>query len=488
MNIVKLVNRQAQVRPDAPALVRGSQNIRFRGLAAAVHNLASHLSAQGIAPGDRVGIAIAHSPFHVILILALARLRAISLPVHALHPAETRKAIVDHFKPVTVIARRDQDRIEGCSLLLVDPDWVKKPAEATLPSIMDEDIGDKAWRIYLSSGTTGVPKGVVRTHNFVLTQTLFQASVITCDPKTRFISAMDVNTGASLLRTLRYLTMGSTVVFPQSTGWDGIAAVLADGQPTHTLVSPSHISRWLRELGDRRVAATALTYVGVSGGRLPTALRQRLAEHITSHAFCTYGSTEAGSVALQYPDDPQHEPDSIGRVVPWAEAQVVDAEDRPLPPGEQGRLRFRGYGVATAYYENPEASAKSFRNGWFYPGDLGRISRRGSLFIEAREDETLNVRGLKLMPGETESILAAHPAVAEAAAFRAANASGEEFLIAAVVKRSEIDSKELLNYCREKLGPRAPHRIISVSELPHDAMGKVIRSELARNFRSLRSE
>jgi len=487
MNVVKLINRQAQVRPDAIALMRGSRIIRYRQLAAAINNLATHLSAQGIAPGDRVGVAMGHMPVHMVFILALARLRAVSLPVHALHSAETRKAIVDHFKPVTIVAGREQDRVEGCSLLLADPSWMRKPAEAKLPPT-DEDISSKDWHFHLSSGSTGLPKGVLRTHNDALSQILFQASVVPSDASTRFLCVMDINTGASLMRALRYLTRGSAVIFPEANGWEPVQAILADKEPTHTFISPGHLSRWLRDLGERRAPSPNLTYVVIGGGRLSNALQQRATQQITSKIFTCYGSTETGLMALQHPDDPEHESESLGRVVPWAEVQVVDSGDQPLAPGEQGRLRFRGYGFATSYYENPEATARFFRNSWFYPGDIGRVSARGSLFVESREDDMLNVRGLKVTPGESEGVLAAHPAVAEAATFRARNAAGEEFLVAAVVKREEIDDKELLKYCKEKLGPRSPHRVVSVRELPRDAMGKVLRSELGSKIKPRKAQ
>lgn len=206
MDLIQLIDRQARLRPDAIALKRGASIIRFRQLATAINNLATHLSAQSIAPGDRVGIAMGQTPFHVIVILALARIGAVSLPVHALYPAAIRKSIVDHFKPVTIVASREQDRVEGCSLLLIDPSWARKPADTTLPAIVDEDMGDKAWRINLSSGTTGLPRGVLRTHNDLVTQILFEASVVRSDAGTRFLCTMDINLSASLRRVLRHLT------------------------------------------------------------------------------------------------------------------------------------------------------------------------------------------------------------------------------------------------------------------------------------------
>jgi long-chain acyl-CoA synthetase len=483
MDLMQLIDRQAQVRPEAIALIRGASVVTFWQLAGAIRNLATHLAAQGIAPGDRVGIAMGQTPFHVIVILALARIGAVSLPVHARHPAGTRKAIVDHFTPVTIVAGREKDRVEGCSLLLADPSWLRKPAEAKLPPT-DEDMGDRAWRINLSSGTTGLPRGVLRTHNDLVTQILFEASVVRFDAATRFLCAMDINLGASLRRVLRHLTAGGAVIFTESTSWDAVEGVLASNQPTHSFVSPGFLSGRIRELGERRAPCPALTYVAVGGGCLSPALRQRVAEQITPNVFSVYGSTESGWMAMQYPDDPQLEPESVGRVVPWAEMQVVDAGDNPLPAGEQGHLRFRGHGFATSYCENPEATARFFRNGWFYPGDIGRVSPRGFLFIDTREDDMLNVGGLKVMPGESEGVLAAHPAVAEAAVFRTASASGEEFLVAAVVKREEVDDKALLEYCREKLGPRSPHRVVSVRELPRDAMGKVLRGALVKKIKS----
>ena len=486
MNIVQLIDRQAQVRPGAIALIGGARAIRFRQLARAINNLATHLAAQGIAPGDCVGVAMDQSSLHLILLLALARLRAVCLPAHALHPAATRKSIVDHFRPVTIACHRAKDGVEGCSELLVDPGWLRKPAEATLPPIAPADVSNEVCRFSLSSGTTGLPKGIVRTHGDTLNQVLFQASAFRCDSKTRFLCVMDFNTSASLNRLLSYLASGSTVIIAESPGWDAVQTVLAETEPVHTLLSPGLLGRWLRDLGDRRASCPALTHLSIVGGRLQHAMWQRASRQITPHIFTCYGSTEAGLTALQYPDDPRRERDSVGRIVPWAEVEVIDPDGRPLSPGKQGRLRFRGIGFATSYYENPEATAKAFRDGWFYPGDIGRVSVRGSLFVAAREDDMLNIQGQKIDLSESEGVLAAHPAVAEVAAFRVATATGEAHLVAAVVTRTKIDAGELLKYSRDKLGARAPHLVVPVRELPRDAMGKVARRDLARDFAALR--
>jgi acyl-coenzyme A synthetase/AMP-(fatty) acid ligase len=204
-----------------------------------------------------------------------------------------------------------------------------------------------------------------------------------------------------------------------------------------------------------------------------------MVEQLTPNVFMNYGTTETGMVAVGNPELLHRRPDSVGRVVPWARAQIVDEQDRPLPAGEAGILRFRSIGAADGYYRNPAASAKTFRDGWVYPGDIARLLPDGALVIESRIDDVINVGGIKVEPAGIEDALNRHPDVIEAAVFGAKDRDEREILFAAVVLRGAVDEQALIRHCEEQVGRPVPRRIITVRELPRNEMGKVVKHELA---------
>jgi len=171
-------------------------------------------------------------------------------------------------------------------------------------------------------------------------------------------------------------------------------------------------------------------------------------------------------------------PEITGRIVPWVEAQAVDESDKVKPAGQSGILRYRSRLFPDGYFKDPEASASRFRDGWFYPGDVGSVEG-GLLRVEARSDDMINLGGMKVSPAEVESVLAEHPGVSDAAAFEGRTPRGDRKLFAAVVTSGAVPEDELMAHCRARLGRRAPAKIFKLERLPRNAAGKLLRREIA---------
>jgi acyl-CoA synthetase (AMP-forming)/AMP-acid ligase II len=233
-------------------------------------------------------------------------------------------------------------------------------------------------------------------------------------------------------------------------------------------------------LGEGKAPFADLRHLAVGGAALSPSLIARAQARITPHLYSHYGASEAGLVALAGPEMLRRRPGCAGRLMSWIEAEVVDAGGRALPRGARGELRFRGPGVATSFLGDPEASARSFRDGWFHPGDTGRIGANRLLFIDGRTDERINLNGRKLDPRAIEWALEQHPQVIEAAAFVAPAAKQAEVLCAAVVLRGNLKTAALLEHCRRILGQNAPLRYFAARKLPRNPNGKLLRRELAR--------
>jgi acyl-coenzyme A synthetase/AMP-(fatty) acid ligase len=476
VNIFQAIEGRAQERADAPAILLREEALTFAQLVARVERLAATFAAQGVRAGDVVGVAVESSSRHVLVLLALIRLGAVSIAGHDGLPAARWHALGRHFRVSSVITPREDLRIAG--LRVLPPESGAMPSET--PAI--HPGGEHPWNIALTSGTTGVPRGVALTHAEFLRLSALQRPLLGIDVDARFLCRMSLTTNAVRLRVLHHLCAGGAIVFTGDALPQALEAIDRH-RVTHSFISPIMLQRWLESLPEDHAPFSTLRHLNVSGGALPEAVSRDAERRITPNIAVTYGTTEVGFGAQADPQLRREHPGSVGTLAPWIEAQAVDEHDRPLAAGESGTLRFRGLGVATGYYRpggpTHDHGKGWFRDGWCYPGDVGRVTAERRLYIDGRADEVISLGGPKVNIRRIEQVLAAHPQVAEIAAFGVSAGDAGE-VIAAVVPRGSFDEQALLLHCRS-LGSalEGKLRIVEVRELPRNAMGKVAKLELA---------
>jgi acyl-CoA synthetase (AMP-forming)/AMP-acid ligase II len=194
-----------------------------------------------------------------------------------------------------------------------------------------------------------------------------------------------------------------------------------------------------------------------------------------------YGSTEASLVATAPAQAIAHIAGAVGYVLPDISVEVVDAEDRGLNTGAEGRVRIGGAYHTNGYLGDREETASAFRDGWFYPGDIGYLSPDGILVITGREKTVLNVGGDKVKPETVEDAVLAFPGIEQAAAFQATNEFGVGELCVALIAPKNLNGEGLRAHCERQL-PSAcvPVRFRLVDNLPRNAMGKLEREKLSQ--------
>ena len=193
-----------------------------------------------------------------------------------------------------------------------------------------------------------------------------------------------------------------------------------------------------------------------------------------------YGTTEGGGITVLLPEHAGEAERSVGEPVFATQVQVVDDHGASLAPGEVGHVRYRGPSVAEGFYNDSEASQEAFREGWYYPGDLGRVSTDGHLYLVGRTKDVIIRAGINIYAAEVEQALLEHPAVRDAAAVAWPSRINGEEVAAYVVSAGGVDAETLRAHCRARLAPyKVPLGIFFVSELPKSSAGKVLKSELA---------
>lgn len=484
MNIAYVIRHLARTQPHAVALIEGQSMLSYGALGITVRNTAAWLHRQGIAPGSMVGVTMGQSMGHVITVLALARLGAISVPVHMALKPDVRKLLCDRYRVSVLLTGHKGVAPEGVSEILIDPDSYRSAAD---PGELPPASASGIFRLGLSSGTTGVPKAVAMTHDRALQAAWLQDGLPATRIHDRAVVFMDLNISAGWASCLRQLVSGKTAVLVRSTDPAAFFEAIDRTGATATQTSPAILRSLVESVKGSFPRAPAIERLFAAGGLITPTMQQRIRARISPNLYSRYGSTETGLMSVAAPRDMVRAPNSVGRVVPWVELEVVDENDRMLPPGSTGIVRVRSPEMPDGYYDNPEASAKTFRNGWVYLGDMGALSPDGLLTLEGRADDLINVGGVKVNPNEVEAVLTEHPSIADAGAFATQMPGGANRLVAAVVVREGYDEKTVLAWCRQKLGNVAPVRLVSLPRLPRNAAGKLLRRDLAENIKLERS-
>jgi acyl-coenzyme A synthetase/AMP-(fatty) acid ligase len=477
-NIAESVEVQAGSTPAAIALIALDRVWTYRELIVAVHAIARKLLDSGVQAGQMVGVSMMQTPMHLMTLLAIARVGAISVPVHVATPPAQRLAIVRRYGVCVIVSGRTEFRLDGVPF--IDLSTVPLIAAGRMLPI-DERGPDAPFRIVFSSGTTGEPKGVMYSHRYMLERACATMQTCMVNSDSRLLP-MDLNFTVGFVYAIGMLLKGGAVVLGRTGAPDEMLHQVRAHAVTHWLLSPAIAEQVARPLVDDHIHFPTLRHLRIGGGKPSRRLLDVLFTRFTPHVFEHYGSTEAGVIAVATPELLRRSPECAGRIVASITAQVVDNDDRPVPTGHIGRLRLKTPQMVDGYYGNPEITARRFRDGWYYTGDLACIDMDGLLYLAGREDDVVNIGGSKFDVRDIEQVLESHPSVREAAAFALPLPDGRAVLAAVAAASGQLSVDSLHAWARERLGPHCPVRLFVVDDLPRTATGKKQRERIAEMF------
>ena len=466
-NITDPYRHHARAVADRPAIVHGERVLRYRDLDALVRRTAAHLYSLGLVPGEVVGVALRDTLEHIVIIAALARAGIVLLPLDWRWTAEEKARVALHFGARRVFEEPDIDARWHEAVATADAD--ARFPDADVPLLMS-----------LSSGTTGRPKGPrIRHSQFMARFRVFWIN-LGFNSQDRFLSATPLYYGGGRTFPLAMLYMGATVyMLPPPYEPEELCEAVARHRITNLFLVPTLIRR-LMGLPDERLAPLRrLRLLLSSGAALHPDERKEIRRRVCPAFVEYYSSTEGGGVSFLTPEDPEQFGGSVGRPVFGVEVQCVDEAHRPLPPGSVGRIRYRGPAVADGVWNDPEASREAFRDGWWYPGDLGMLDEHGYLYLKGRAKDMIIRGGINIYPAEVEAVLQSHPAVADSAVVGWPSREFNEEVAAFVILREAVSAGELRELCRAQLAPyKVPKEVFVVRDFPRNALGKVIKADL----------
>jgi acyl-CoA synthetase (AMP-forming)/AMP-acid ligase II len=244
------------------------------------------------------------------------------------------------------------------------------------------------------------------------------------------------------------------------------------------VASPAALAEFVGYYESAPALTAALDVVLSVGGMLSRSLSERVRARVCSNLIACYGSTEANIVATALAHAIAETSGAVGYVTPGVTVGIVDSSGHPLPAGEEGLVRVSGRFTVAGYRGDADESRNAFHDGWFYPGDIGRLTADRLLVLSGRETAVLNLGGDKVSPERIEQALASFPGVQQAVAFAVPNIAGIEELVVAIVT-TNFDADALRSHCEREL-PAAfvPTRFIQVTDIPRSEMGKIDRRRL----------
>lgn len=472
MGIVDPILWHCRRRSDAPAIIMPGKRhhiTSYGELGRMIANVASRASSLGLQRGDVVGVAVENHAAHAALVLGLMHLGIATVSSTASFPNDLGiAAVVGDFSAAPPPA--------GARLLPFDFSWTM--GAGTLATELGPQA-DQICRIVLTSGTTGDSKAVAFTHRMVAARILrFDHSLGTEFPQlTRHYLGFGFGTALGFLFLIYTLTRGGALCFVGDTHPNTINAWELHGIESW-LGSPAGLAKFV-DLLEASARRPALRFVFSGGSLLAPSLARRVRQHMCANVVAGYGATETHMVAAAPAAAIESVDGAVGYLLPGTIVEAVDESGVPLPRGSQGRLRIRGDYVVDGYHGEPATDA--FRDGWFYPGDIGALGADEMLIISGREKFVINAGGNKINPERIEAVLLAHDAITQAGVLGVPNADGiEEPWAVVVIARDDLTESDVQEHCRARLAPDLiPRRILFEATLPRGAMSKIDRRRLS---------
>ena len=363
---------------------------------------------------------------------------------------------------------------------------------ASLP--LHESAEDDDAILLYTGGTTGRGKGVRLTHHNAIANGMQVGLACGLREREVFLHVAPMFHSADLLGTGVTLQGGAHAFLAQFSP-DALLAALQDHGVSFTMLAPTMIILTLQSGDPSQYRLDALrTLLYGSAPMAPEWIRRTIDAFPGTAVVQGYGLTETSPILTVLGDGEHREAMATGdvrllrgagRALVGIDLRIMDEADQELPAGEAGEVCVRGPNVTVGYLNQPEANAQAFREGWFHTGDVGRLDASGYLFLLDRKKDMIITGGENVYSTEVEGALYQHPGVSECAVVGVPDPTYGEALFAAIVpaRGHTLNAEAMIEHCRGLIGGyKIPRRIAFLDQLPKSAMGKILKTELRRQF------
>jgi acyl-CoA synthetase (AMP-forming)/AMP-acid ligase II len=505
MDMGMLLRRHARYRGDHTAFVVGDRAFTYRQFDAYVNKLANALLAAGMEKGEKFATVLPNCAELMAAYWAGAKTGMVIVPMSPLLQEAGLVSLLDDSDTRLVLGHAGFadtfERIRGRlpkigpeGFVLVGGDdrragfrsydaFVVNASEADPPD--PGNIDGDVFNIMYSSGTTGLPKGIVHTHYVRAMYCMIFACSFRIIPESVVLHAGSIVFNGAMVDLMPWMFVGGTYILHESFDAERVIADIERHRVTHIVMVPAQIIAVLNSPAFRPERLMSLEMLHNIGAPLHIEYKKRINALLPGRFYELYGLTEGLMTVLDKHDAVRKE-GSVGCPPPFMQIRIVREDGTDAAPGEVGEIVGRSPCLMPGYYKRPELTAQAIRGGWLYSGDAGYLDEDGYLFLVDRIKDMILSGGVNIYPKDIEEVLIRHPDVREVAVFGVADEKWGEVPVAAVVPRPDaaIDRTALVEWTNARVGAKF-QRIVDVvlyPEFPRNVSGKTLKREMRDDY------
>lgn len=504
MDVGSLFSRHARYRADHPAFVFQDTRLSYAELNAEINRVANGLLDQGVRKGHTVATILPNSPELYEIYWACGKIGAVVVPMSTLLLGQALKTLLNDLDSVVVITcsdfagildgiRAELTAIPGDRFFLIDKDEVPgfqsyqalkssaDPREPEADPVRPED----PFNIMYSSGTTGLPKGIVHTHRTRCMYGLSFASAYRMTPESVTLHAGAIVFNGAFVDLMPTIFLGATYILLPRFDPEEYIEIIAREKVSHVMMVPAQIIALLKTGSFHPDKLESLEMILSLGAPLPRKYKEALNEQLPGRFYELYGVTE-GVITVLDKVDFQRKPDSVGSPLPFFDIRILDEQGEEVPAGTVGEICGTGPVDMQGYHKRPELTEKTIVDGLTHTGDLGYLDEDGYLYLVDRKKDMIVSGGVNVYPKDIEDVAIEHPDVNEAAVFGVPDERwGETPLVAVVLcNGASVDARELMDWINARVGAKFQRvkEVTILEEFPRNVAGKILKRDLRKPF------
>lgn len=494
MHIGGLLSHHAKYAPDRTALIFEGQRLTFGELQARVMRLAAALVEAGCRKGDRVATVLPNCVELIEIYWACAATGLVAVPLSPLLMPTGLASLLTDAAPRRIFACQVtlptvQEALAGGApqtpCIVTDGQgtdgYTHFVAQASGDFTVADISPDDMYNLMYTSGTTGLPKGIIHTHRIRAAYAALFANAWRMTPASVVLHTGAIIFNGAFVTLMPCLMHGATYVLHRQFDAEALINTVAEERVTHVMLVPSQIVAVLNAPNFDPVRLATLEVLLSLGAPLQTVYKDALEQALPGRFHELYGLTE-GFVTILDRRDAIRKRGSVGIPPPFFEMRIVGEDGEEMPIGKVGEIVGRGPILMPSYYQRPELTQEAIRDGWLFTGDLGYVDEDGYLYLVDRKKDMIDSGGVKVYPRDIEEVIAGHPGVLEAVVFGIPDSKWGETPLAVVTAKpgADLDTESLKEWINARVAARYQRvsGVVQVNAFPRNAAGKILKREL----------